>query len=182
MFIILLFLLLIFLKFYYFKNFKILLYLISFSNVISINEYFDARGYNHTTLYLNKLLYGDFLIEVVSLDDEPTGLIKLTGLRIDNDGNLKGSWNFPNNLTVSPNYGFVEYQNGTVSLAINEVDNFTWKIMSSTLEDPIIYGKIDLIVIICKSANWLKIQNKASNPSQHKNYSALAKFSPCSFF
>ena len=83
------------------------------------------------------------MYEIIS-DDLDTGLSYLTGLRIGVDGNLKS--HVLKNLTVSNNFGVLEYKNGMARLAVKE-GNFTFKILSTQLEDPISFGK--KIFFIC---------------------------------
>jgi hypothetical protein len=105
-----------------------------FSSVISIDNFVDVEGYdNNTFLAIGQLLYGDILLEINQNNT-------LDGLKLGIDGTNKGRWNFPINTTVSDNYGIVEYNNGTMSIFF-AIDDFSWAILSSPLEDPVKYGK-----------------------------------------
>jgi hypothetical protein len=59
---------------------------------------------------------------------------------LDHDGNYINTWHLPNNITVSENYRIFEYPNGTISLVTN-VDDYSWRVLTSPLEKPVKYGK-----------------------------------------
>ena len=65
---------------------------------------------------------------------------KINGLLLDTNGNFKRNWNFPKNMTVPDNYAVMEHRNGSMSI-ITKVDNFSWRITSAPLEEPISHGK-----------------------------------------
>src|SRR2546423_15518255 len=86
---------------------KIYYILFFFSNIITTIEFFEIEKSKYITLGFGTLLYGNIFVEII-LDNELTGII------MDFDGNIKSFWNF----TISDNFGFMEFQNGTGDIVI----------------------------------------------------------------
>lgn len=75
-------------------------------------------------------VYGKFLFFAFSNN-------QFNAFLIDYNGGVRNSWTFTIN---DPNYGIIEFSNGT-AIIISKEGELAWNILPFQLETPILYGK-----------------------------------------
>ncbi|GBC09383.1 hypothetical protein RclHR1_08810002 [Rhizophagus clarus] len=110
---------------------KLHLLKISFQNsgsVSSVNKFINPMGINDTdNIMFNYLYYGGYLVRIFNkIENSDNSIVQ--GIMLDSDGNYNGTWNFPQNLILSPGNPLTTYRSGLMILGYNE-NEYTWKLL-----------------------------------------------------